>query len=196
MNKLLTATLVVLANVTMVSAHVIVTPTSVGVAATQTFSMSVPSEKDKLITTALRLELPEGLKDVKPTVHLGWSVTTKKDTNDSVTEISWTNGTIPFGQRDDFTFRTQVPGKAGELAWKAYQTYSDGSVTSWDQKPIAGKETDDSLTPYSVTTVVNDLTGTTSKSDSADTSDVSARLLSLLAIVIAVSGVLVKSRRR
>jgi uncharacterized protein YcnI len=196
MNKVFGSVLVVLASVSSASAHVIVSPTSVGVAANQTFSVSVPSEKDGMTTTALRLVMPSGLKDIMPTVHGGWSISTKKESGDLVTEINWNGGTIPNGQRDDFTFRAQAPAKAGELAWKAYQTYSDGSIVSWDQKPMPGKEMDDALTPYSVTAVVNDLTGSRVSKDEADSGDTSARLLGLLAIIISVSGVIVKGRRR
>ena len=154
----LAALTVVLAIPLTASAHVIVTPSQVGVASSQVFSISIPSEKDEPVkTTALRLVLPSGLQDVMPTVEPGWTITTKKD-GDTVTEIDWTEGSIPSGQRADFTFSAQVPATTGDLAWKAYQVFSDGSTTAWDQAPIVGREEDDSLTPYSHTQVVNDLT--------------------------------------
>jgi uncharacterized protein YcnI len=184
----------VLLGVSMVSAHVIVTPSKVGIATTQTFSVSVPSEKDGLSVTTVRLLIPAGMKEVIPSVHPGWKIEIKKDAKDVVTEIDWTGGPIPGGQRDDLTFNAQVPVSATTVNWKAYQTYSDGTVVSWDQAPVAGKETDDSLTPYSVTAVVNDLATSTSATKDGDTNDSLARVLSVVAIALSAFGLVIKKR--
>jgi uncharacterized protein YcnI len=138
-------------------AHVVVTPNQVGVAKFQTFNIGVPSEEDKskAPTVEVRLVMADGLKEVTPTLKPGWTVTTKKN-GDDVTEIDWKGGSVPTGFRDDFTFSAQVPASAATLQWKAYQTYQDGVVVSWDQDPstiASGQEG----TPYSTTNVVNDL---------------------------------------
>lgn len=138
-------------------AHVVVTPNQVGVAKFQTFDVGVPAEDDKSSTptVSVRLVLPDGLKEVTPTLLPGWTVNTKKD-GDNVTEIDWTNGSIPTGFRQDFTFSAQVPANPVTLKWKAYQTYQDGTLVSWDADPSsipAGQEG----TPYSTTDVINDL---------------------------------------
>jgi hypothetical protein len=49
-----------------------------------------------------------------------------------VSEISWTGGNIPAGQRDEFLFSAQAPASSTTIPWKAYQTYADGSVVAWD----------------------------------------------------------------
>ena len=59
-----------------------------------------------------------------------------------VTEIDWTDGNLPVGQRVDFLFQAQVPPTPTTLKWKAYQTYSDGEVVSWDQTPSSGNSMD------------------------------------------------------
>jgi len=140
----------------MASAHVIVTPSSVGVASFQTFSVSVPTEKD-VPTVSLKLVMPDGLNEVVPTVKQGWQITTKKN-GDQITEIDWTGGSIPVGLRDDFTFNAQAPPNPTQLHWKAYQTYADGSVVSWDAKPNGSDDATGNQGPYSITEVVNDLT--------------------------------------
>ena len=61
---------VLLPIVSTASAHVIVTPNQVGIAATQTFSMAVPSEKDGLTITAVRLLIPAGLQQISPIIQL------------------------------------------------------------------------------------------------------------------------------
>lgn len=181
----------VLTSTAIASAHVIVTPGQVGVAATQTFSVSVPSEKDGLTATSVRLVIPGGLQQVNPTVQAGWKIYLKTDSSSNVTEITWSGTAIPAGQRADLTFRAQAPATAQELDWKAYQTYSDGSVVSWDQTPVPGHETDDSMTPYSKTVVVNDLT-TPSPSKQADPV---ARWFSSFAVVFSLIGLGLAIRR-
>lgn len=147
-------------------AHVVVTPNSVGVAKFQTFDMGVPTEKDNP-TVALKLLIPDGLKEVTPNVKSGWTITEKK-TGDGdtavVTEIDWTGGSIPPDQRDDFLFNAQVPSTATTIKWKAYQTYKDGSVVNWDADPSTIAKGEEG-TPYSTTTVVNDLASIGSSTD-------------------------------
>ncbi|MEP7166381.1 MAG: YcnI family protein [Candidatus Woesebacteria bacterium] len=146
-----------------VSAHVVVKPDTVGVGAFQTFTMSVPVEQDQP-TIALRLLIPEGLEFVTPNVKPGWTITIKKTgegESAKVTEITWTAGSIPTGQRDEFVFSAKAPSKTTDLQWKAYQTSKDGSVVSWDVTPSTEKmDTDDDSAktgPYSVTKVIDDL---------------------------------------
>jgi uncharacterized protein YcnI len=148
-----------------VRAHVVVNPKSVGVASRQNFTISVPTEKE-VATVGLRLVLPAEIKAVTPNVKQGWKIEVKsKPTGKKImdddgveidetieTEIVWTGGVIPPGQRDEFIFATQVPGSVTNLNWKAYQTYADNTVVAWDQTPGGGSER-----PYSVTQVTNDL---------------------------------------
>lgn len=136
------------------SAHVVVKPSEALTGTYQTFTTSVPNEKD-IPVTGVRLVIPETIESVTPTVKPGWEITTKKS-GDKITEISWTGGTIPAEQRDDFTFSAHLPSEAGDIVWKAYQTYQDNSVVSWDQKPVEDHGHgvgDESKGPYSVTTV-------------------------------------------
>jgi len=127
-------------------AHVSVKPSKAGVATFQTFVVGVPVEKD-MATVGIRLVIPQGFEHVTPNVKPGWRISVKRaevemsegmePTNEHaegpVTEISWTGGVIPSGQRDEFVFSAKVPGESTILAWKAYQTYADGSVVSWDK---------------------------------------------------------------
>lgn len=138
--------------VSIASAHVTVKPTEVGVASYQTFTVGVPVEKD-IPTVSVRVVLPEGLESVTPYVKNGWKIAA------TGTEIIWSGGSIPAGQRDDFLFSAKAPSKEGHLIWKAYQTYSDGSVVAWDNAPAGGHDAmdADALNPYSETHVVDDL---------------------------------------
>lgn len=137
---------------TFASAHVSVKPTEVGVASYQTFTVDVPVEKN-IPTVSVKILLPEGLESVTPYVKNGWKISA------TGTEIVWSGGAIPAGQRDDFQFSAKTPAKEGHLIWKAYQTYSDGTIVAWDNAPQGGHDDmgDEALNPYSETHVVDDL---------------------------------------
>lgn len=154
----LVSVLFLTASATVTSAHVSVKPAEVGVGAFQNFTVSVPVEKDNP-TVGVRLWIPEGLHNVTPNVKPGWKIEIKKDgigEDAVVTEIKWTGGIIPSGQRDEFVFSAQAPSSETTLKWMAYQTYQDGSIVEWIHEPSANHE-DDSSHPYSQTKVVNDL---------------------------------------
>ncbi|MGC1176475.1 MAG: DUF1775 domain-containing protein, partial [Candidatus Saccharimonadales bacterium] len=98
----------------IVSAHVVVNPSQIGIGAEQTFTISVPNEKQSNVTR-LKLLIPAGLSDLSPTVKPGWQIqadTTGSGDSAVVTAVTWSGGTIPVGQRDDFSFSAQAPAKA------------------------------------------------------------------------------------
>lgn len=144
---------------TLAYAHVTVKPSMVGVGAYQTFTVSVPVEKD-VSAVGVRLVIPEGVEHVTPNVKPGWKIDVIKN-GDDVREISWT-GTITPGFRDEFMFSAKMPAEEAKLAWKAYQRYQDGTVVAWDADPNETIHEDDaeeleSKGPYSETKVVDDL---------------------------------------
>ncbi len=180
-----------------VLAHVTVKPNQVGVAAYQTFVMGVPVEKE-VPTTTLRLVIPEGLKSVTPNVKPGWKIEIKRQSEGEaakVTEITWTGGSIPSGQRDEFAFSAQAPAQETQLQWKAYQTYADGTVVNWDQDPNAQKSSsadNESSTPFSITKVVNDLktdTNTTVPADENEEKENDRLPLILSTLALALSAI-------
>lgn len=187
-------------------AHVSVKPGQVGVGAFQTFSVSVPSEKP-IATTNVRLELPEGLHNVSPTVKPGWTINLVKDGED-VTEIVWSGGSIPGEFRDEFTFSAQVPTVETTITWKAYQTYRDGSVVAWavgagEEQPKKADGTNDysSSGPASTTKVVNDLAVTpvnqqpVASQQAGKTTTNDALLVSMIAVVLSVFAIYVAKRK-
>lgn len=123
-------------------AHVIVSPNQAAGSSYETFTMAVPSEIDAA-TVNIKLLVPAGLTDVAPNVKPGWNITLQK-TGSTVTSITWSAGSIPSGFRDQFSFSAKTPAQ-GTLMWKAYQTYNDGTLVSWDNPPVAASSagTDD-----------------------------------------------------
>lgn len=191
-------------NITL--AHVVVRPAEVGIGAFQTFTIGVPTEKD-IATVGVRLVIPEGLEHTRPNVKPGWKISIKKTGEGEeavVSEISWTGGWIPADQRDDFFFSAKVPSTETKLLWKAYQTYSDGSVVSWDVDPVAAEDTHNAESaegapeapaeedfsksgPYSVTTVVDDLNANDYGMHKEKLMKMLPLLLSIIAIGLAIA---------
>ncbi len=178
-------------SVSRISAHVTVKPAEVGVGSWSVFTVAVPVEKE-ISTTEIKLEIPKGLKHVTPNVKPGWkiSVNNQGSGEDSVvTEIIWSGGSIPQGQRDEFVFSAQVPTTVQDLNWKAYQTYADKSVVAWSEDPKTLKDDHgfEKLGPYSVTKVVDDLRDSSSEAAVVEAKSTQSNLLVVASL--AMSGI-------
>lgn len=183
-----------LVSVKIADAHVVVKPNEVGIGSFQTFTIGVPGEKNSA-TKSIRLVVPEGLQYVTPNVKQGWTISIKKsgeNENAVVTEIIWTGGSIPVGQRDDFLFSAKVPSTPTALNWKAYQTYADGSVVAWDVDPTVTLSDVATSGPYSITNVIDDLNGnkkaSQNKTNSSLTISIVALVISLVSLRISKKG--------
>lgn len=174
-----------------VSAHVTVKPKQVGVGERTDFVVSVPTEEDNP-TVAVRLIVPEGVTSVRPNVKPGWTIQLKRNASENVTEITWSGGSIPAEQRDEFIFSAQVPTQESTLNWKAYQTYQTGDVVAWDNDHAAPK-------PYSQTSVVNDLEEKASINENIAISlarDTKAIILSLIAVTLSICALTMQVRAK
>ena len=174
-------------------AHVTVKPSEALTASYQTFLVSVPNEKS-IPTTSIKVVIPSGVQSVTPTQKAGWQVTTDKTgtgEDATVTAITWSGGTINQGTRDEFSFSAKLPDQATELQWKAYQTYSDGTVVSWDK---AGSDDrshdseDENSGPLSVTNVVTE-TGATATVNAANQAATDAKKTANWALYTGIAGV-------
>ena len=163
-------------------AHVVVTPKEVGVAQRQVFTVAVPTEKD-IPTVGLTVYIPSEISgNVTPNAKPGWTINVVK-AGDTVTEIDWTGGAIPPGQRDEFLFQVQAPASEGTLQWKAVQKYEDGSTVEWTHAPASDSEDESAQPPFSTTKVINDLTPTTTPDSDQNPS------MTFSIVALALSGV-------
>ncbi|WP_221090971.1 DUF1775 domain-containing protein [Deinococcus aquaedulcis] len=112
--------------------------------ASETYRLNVPTEKD-ISTTEIRLVVPAGVTITRFQVTPGFQRTVKKNEAGLVTEVVWKGRVAPM-EYVRFFFQARNPAAPGELSWKVYQTYSDGSVVAWD-------DTDPAQGPASKTTV-------------------------------------------
>ena len=192
------AFIVAAASALPVAAHVTVSPKTAVAGERVTFNVSAPNEKD-ISFNQIRLVIPESIESVTPTVAPGWDIKTEKD-GERTTEVTWSGGSVPSGQRVDFSVRTQVPEGVEKLEWKAYQTYADGTEVAWDQaeEPAGGHGDDEKQAgPFSVTAVsAADTSETDTVTPASDTAtDIAPLAISILALAVAVFSVLRSSKR-
>lgn len=189
-----------------VTAHVVVKPAEVVTAGFQTFTVGVPNEKD-IPTTSVKLTIPAGLKYVSPTQKAGWQIETEKEgtgEESTIRSITWSGNTVDVGFRDEFTFSGQVPDKATDLQWKAYQTYADGSVVAWDQAETGSghDRQNPNEGPFSVTKVVPESEETASiqkaEQAAADAKKVANRSLyiAIAGLVLSLISISLASRKK
>ncbi|MGO4733733.1 YcnI family copper-binding membrane protein [Paenibacillus sp. 2KB_22] len=134
------------------SAHVTVSPSVAQTSAWQTYTIKIPSEKD-LPTTKITMKVPEGVAFKQYQPLAGWKITTEKNDSNEVTSITWEvegdNEGIIAGQFQQFNFVAQNPKTEAEVAWDAFQYYSDGSIVEWTGQPSDNN-------PHSITTISED----------------------------------------
>jgi uncharacterized protein YcnI len=137
---------------TIAQAHVTVKPAQASPASFETFTVSVPNEKTQS-TIRVKLLIPEGVEHVTPTQKSGWKITSEKDAKGVVSSITWSDGEIGEGFRDEFSFSAKLPATPSEIQWKAYQTYADGTIVAWDQGNTNDNHDEKNKGPFSVTTI-------------------------------------------
>jgi uncharacterized protein YcnI len=130
------------------SAHVTVQPKETSQGKYEMFTVKVPSEKEEVTTTKIEVIIPGEVNISRFEPKPGWTYETQNDVSGKITSVTWTTendglSSTEFGQ---FNMNGKVGDEVTEIVWKAYQTYSDGSVVEW-----AGAE--DAEYPSSVTLV-------------------------------------------
>lgn len=127
--------LAALATAAAASAHAIVSPAVALDKKLQQFTLSVPTEKASLTTTMVALVLPNGFAVDSFEPSPGWTRTVKGTT------VTWSGGHVPTDEDAVFRFNASTSG-AGTYTFDVQQTYSDGSVVTWN-----GPESSDTPAP-------------------------------------------------
>ncbi|WP_241255995.1 YcnI family copper-binding membrane protein, partial [Candidatus Protofrankia californiensis] len=132
------------------SAHVTVQPKSATAGSYTTVSFKVPTERDDASTTKLEVQFPADtpISSVSIEPHPGWSYEVAKtklaqpiksddgSISEVIAQITWiassTDTAIKPGEFAVFNVSAgPLPDKAGTLAFKTLQTYSNGEVVRW-----------------------------------------------------------------
>ncbi len=113
-------------------AHVAVRPGEVQPSGFYEFTMSVPNEKN-IPTTKVKLLIPNGFTvfNVEQTPGWKWTITR---VNGRITALT-VRGSLPVGHYRRFSFIASTPETEGTVAWKAFQTYRNGTVVRWTGEP-------------------------------------------------------------
>ena len=134
-----------LATAAAASAHAIVSPAVALDKKLQQFTLSVPTEKEKLTTTEIELTVPAGFAiDSFEPPPAGWKMQVQATgSGDSavVQKVTWTGGNVPTDEDAVFRFNASTNG-AKTYTFDVRQTYSDGSVVEW-----TGPESSDTPAP-------------------------------------------------
>lgn len=152
MKKLLTLTISMIGAITLfvgvASAHVTVQPQETSQGSYEVFTVRVPSETQDVQTTKVEVKFPEEVNITRFEAKPGWTYEVQKDDTGKIKSATWTTEGKGLTESEfvQFNIQGKVGDEATEIVWKAYQTYSDGSVVEWVGAPDADK-------PASVTAV-------------------------------------------
>lgn len=137
------------------SAHVGVEPVGEPVAGTTTvLAFSWNHGCDGEATTAIRIQIPESVTTVYPTMHPGWTIETvpaapsglrtTHDETDAIAEVVYTAVTpVPDGFRDVIELQVALPDTPGEtLSFPTIQECGT-TETAWIEVPADGQSADD-----------------------------------------------------
>lgn len=111
------------------TAHVQVRPAHAAPGDPVLWTVLVPSEQETG-TRQVELAVP---RDVLPFSYEnapGWERTLRTNADGSIRSIVWRGSTAPDGLAT-FRFLASTPERAGPIAWKALQTYRDGTLVRW-----------------------------------------------------------------
>jgi periplasmic copper chaperone A len=180
---------------------------------------SVPNESDSAEVTQLVVKLPTDtpLASVSTKPMSGWSVEAEPTelpepvqvngatVTEAVTQITWTaqkgQGLAPDQFAEFEVSAGPFPEHVDQLTFPTIQTYSDGEVVRWVQPVEAGSPEPERPAPVLELTDAGDTVSTVDVTSSvqqptAETDEVSARVLSGVAIAIAAVALLAALRPR
>jgi uncharacterized protein YcnI len=133
-------------------AHITLEVPQAAVGSTYKAVLRVPHGCDGAATTAIRVQIPEGMIGVKPMPKPGWTLATTKgpyakgydlygaQVTEGVTEISWSGGNLPDEFYDEFVFRGTLAGAVSgtSMYFPVIQTCSTGEE-AWIEIPVEGQ---------------------------------------------------------
>lgn len=191
------------------AAHVTVNPSQASQGGYAKLAFRAPTESATASTTSLEVDLPTDhpILSVLTQPVPGWTahvVKTKLATplagedgqvTEAVSSITWTGGSIPPGQFQEFNVSVgPLPKDTDKLVFKALQTYSDGTVVRWIDLPTTAVPKPEhpaptlTLTSASASTSGPAATALSAPAGKASSSDGTARGLGIAGTVLGVLG--------
>jgi uncharacterized protein YcnI len=180
-------------------AHVTIDPSSAPKGSDAVLAFTVPNETEDANTTQVLVVFPSDhpIADASVEAVPGWTAnveharaskpiqTDEGAVNEYVSEITWTGGSIPPGQFQEFKVAVGLPDDASALTFKALQTYSNGTIVRWIETPAPGGEEPEHPAPVLKLTSTSTDSGNAAAAESSNDDDSNA----LAIIAIGVGGV-------
>jgi uncharacterized protein YcnI len=172
------------------SAHVSVKPLQSAAGSSETYTLTIPTEKNSP-TKKVALQIPANVAFDSYQPVPGWTVKVTKNSSGHVQTVTWTatGAGIAPGAFQQFQFRALNPKKTGNVAWNAYQTYKDGSIVEW-----TGKE--DAETPHATTKIVNSTDTAQTVSSGNQTLPIITLILSAAAFIFSAFALILTLTRK
>ncbi|WP_037279621.1 YcnI family protein [Rubellimicrobium mesophilum] len=117
-------------------------------------------------TTGIRVQIPDGVIDVKPMPKPGWTLETVagayaepvelfgETLSEGVREIHWSGGELPDAWYDEFVFRGRLTeGLAGQTIYFPVVQECGEAATRWIEIPAEGQTEEDLEEPAPALTV-------------------------------------------
>jgi uncharacterized protein YcnI len=114
------------------SAHVSVQPGEAAQGSYAKLTFRVPNESETAATVKVEVELPASIEGARTRPVPGWTATVDGQT------IRWEGGRVEPGQFQEFDIAVGPLPEVEQLAFKAVQTYSDGTVARWIEEAADG----------------------------------------------------------
>lgn len=123
-------------------------------------------------TTAVRVQIPEGVIDVKPMPKPGWTLETTVEpyaepaelhgeaVTEGVREVIWSGGSLPDEHYDEFVMRVLLPaGEPGEVIYFPLVQECGEAVSRWIEIPTEDQSADDLEEPAPSVTLTEAVAG-------------------------------------
>ena len=142
-------------------AHVTLDTPQAAALAYQRLAIRVPHGCEGAATTAIRMQVPDGVTGVKPMPKPGWSLSVVTDPSGPgaggheeappVREVAWradAGHALADAFFDEFVLRVRMPDVAGQTVWFPFvQECEGGKVSRWIERPASGQGYDDLARP-------------------------------------------------
>ena len=164
-------------------AHAGLSPAVAKAKASQEFTLTVPTEKEGVTTTAVELTAPDGLSIFSFEDSPGWK---REETTQGsgeakvIKQVTWSGGSVPTEHLAVFRFVGSLDS-AKSYAVHVRQTYSNGEVVDW-----TGSESSDTPAPV--------IEGVSSFGGSSSTLTIVALIVGGIGVLLAIVGLATRGR--
>ncbi len=151
--------------VTLVNAHVTISPSEAKPGSWTNYQVRVPTERENASTVKLELWIPKNdtghaFFDLRVIMQTGWNWTAERDPAGKIIKITWNGSEIPPHEYAFFGWIGPNPQALGTYTFVANQTYSSGEVVQWTPKVLITEITTEEQTIIDLEGQIDDLNQT------------------------------------